>query len=213
MPSSAGGIASLGVMAVARKDNKGKKNKHPLPGSWDSDLKGDIVLFRVDDDGACAPFTAKEHKKWVSEGMPDAVEEAEEEEDDMSDEEGSSDDEEENLEAFADRLKELPVAELRKACKILGLSDKGGKSVLLEQLYAHAQQNAEDDDDDEAEEEEGAQKNDGELPPKAVQGKQSKVHAKGKASPAPHKLAPAKKIAKTPTTVAKARRAPAKSRR
>ena len=39
----------MGLMAVARRDNKGKKDKNALPGSWDSDLKGDIVLFRVDD--------------------------------------------------------------------------------------------------------------------------------------------------------------------
>ena len=52
-----------------------KKNKHTVPENWGQDeqahLKGDIILFRVDDDGACAPFTLKEHQKWVDEGMPD----------------------------------------------------------------------------------------------------------------------------------------------
>ncbi len=39
----------------------------------ESTIKGDIILFRVDDDGGSAPFTLDERRKWVDKGMPTAI--------------------------------------------------------------------------------------------------------------------------------------------
>ena len=230
-------------MVVGRKDNKGKKNKHSMPEKWDSNLKGDVIMFKVDDDGACAPFTLKEHRKWVDEGMPDDEvdapeesdaeessndEEESDEEEESSDEDGDEEDgdEEEDLDVFAERMKDLPVAELRKACRILGLSDKGGKSQLIAKLHAHAQAHAgeeeKDDDDDEdmawETKQEGAQ-----VPEGASAGEKDDDHLpnkskdkRSKKSASPLKVGPSKKIAKTPKTIAKAAKAgvaPAKRRK
>ena len=218
-------------MVVGRKDNKGKKNKHSMPEKWDSNLKGDVIMFKVDDDGACAPFTLKEHQKWVDEGMPDDevdapeesdAEESSDDEEESDGEESSSDEDgdEEDLHVFAERMKDLPVAELRKACRILGLSDKGGKSQLIAKLHAHAQAHAgeeeKDDDDDEDmawEEQVGAQVPEGasageendDLLPNKSKDKRSKKSAQARASPL--KVGPSKKIAKTPKTIAKAAKA------
>ena len=160
-PTVVGGIVSLGVMAVARLGGKGKKNQHVLPHTWDADLKGDLVLFRVEDDGASAPYTLKEHRKWVKDGMPDSEpevpSEAEEEIDDgeemdVADEEESSDEEEEeDLATFTERMKALPVAELRKACGLFKLSDKGSKLEMISRLHAHAQEHARVDGDSDEE--------------------------------------------------------------
>ena len=53
--------------------------------------QGDLILFRVDDDGAEVPYTLDEHRKWVDEGMPDCAQEQAEGEDD---DDGEDDDEE-----------------------------------------------------------------------------------------------------------------------
>ena len=59
-------------------------------------------------------------------------------------EEESDDEADEDLETFTERMKELPITELRKACRLLKLSDKGGKLEMIAVLHAHAQQTASD---------------------------------------------------------------------
>ena len=153
-PTVIGGIVSLGVMGVALKDSKGKRNKHALPDTWDT-VKGDIVLFRVSDDGAPAPFTLAEFRKWVKEGMNDVAPEPEGElESESGEESDASDEDEESFEVFSTRMKALPVSELKRACGILGLSDKGSKPDMIARMHAHSQANASDDMEDDSEEEE-----------------------------------------------------------
>jgi hypothetical protein len=211
-PTVVGGIVSLGVMAVARLGGKGKKNQHVLPHKWDADLKGDLVLFRVEDDGASAPYTLKEHRKWVKDGMPDSDPEvpsdAEEEIDDgeemdvadeeeSSDDEESSDEEEEDLATFTERMKALPVAELRKACGLFKLSDKGSKLEMIARLHAHAQeQNNMDVGDSQEEDEEEEEEKKKNLPPPKASPKCKKAASPG----------PVKTIAKTRKAGAKARK-------
>ena len=49
-PTVVGAVNALDVQAVARRDNKGKKNPFALPDSFEPNLKGDVVLFRTADD-------------------------------------------------------------------------------------------------------------------------------------------------------------------
>ena len=187
-------------MGVAIQGSKGKKNKNILPESgWESNIKGDIILFRVDDDGGSAPFTLDEHRKWVDKGMPDCDQEKEDDEDKCSEEDASSEDDEESseddedeetLEEFTERMQELPVAELRKACRVLELNEKGSRLQILARLHAHAQENVEsDEDEDEIEDEnEKIVKNVNMTPSKAP----TPVKAKAK----PKSLGPVKTIAK-----------------
>jgi len=69
-PTIVGAIISLDVTVVVRSDNTGNKNTHSFPEGWEPNLKGDIILFRTDNDGGSLPFTLKEHRAWVAEGMP-----------------------------------------------------------------------------------------------------------------------------------------------
>ena len=193
-PTVIGGIVSLGVMGVALKDSKGKRNKHALPATWDT-VKGDIVLFRVSDDGAPAPFQLAEFKKWVKEGMNDVAPEPEEElESESGEESDASDEDEESFEVFSARMKALPVSELKRACGILGLSDKGSKPDMIARMHAHSQANASLEDDSEEEEDSAAP-----TPVKVTKAKAKKAPAKSKGkAPPKSRPGPVKAIAKKP---------------
>eukprot|EP00966_Prymnesium_polylepis_P194748 4514524-Prymnesium_polylepis.1 len=67
-PTVVGAIGSLGVQAVAKNKATGKKNKHALPEHWEQGLKGEVVLFRTDEDASPLGFKLTEFKKWVSDG-------------------------------------------------------------------------------------------------------------------------------------------------
>jgi hypothetical protein len=199
-------------MGVAGEGSKGKKNKNILPESWESNIKGDIILFRVDDDGGSAPFTLDEHRKWVDKGMPDCDQEKDDDEDKCSEEDASSEDDEESseddedeetLEEFTERMQELPVAELRKACRMLELNEKGSRLQILARLHAHAQENVEsDEDEDEIEDEDDKNiKNVKMTPSKAPTPVKAKAGPKSlgpvkTAKAGPKSLGPVKTIAK-----------------
>ena len=142
-PTVVGAIISLGVEAIARNGAKGKKNQHALPESFEANIKGDVILFRTDEDASPIPFTAKEYREWVDAGMPDdGPEEAEDEEEEEEDEE-----EEETLEEFTAKMKDLTMPQVREACKVLGVSDKGSRQELMQRLHEKAAEGEEDDDD------------------------------------------------------------------
>ena len=121
-PTFVGAIASLGVQAVAC-DGAKKKSKHTFAGAnFEPTIKGDVLLFRIDDDASPLPFTPVEYKAWVDAGCPDEVSEAEEdsedelegaEEESDSDGEESDEEEEETLESFGAKMKELPLKDLK----------------------------------------------------------------------------------------------------
>ena len=185
-PTVVGAIRSLDVQAVAKRGAKGAVSKHAFPATFESKLKGDVVLFRTDDDASPQPFTAKEYKAWVADGMPDEGgsedEEGEgeelEEESDSEEESSEGEEEEEEEEEMVD-LTTLSEQHLREACKALGLETKGKKEALVARIAAHAEEHADDDaptdsdddDDDDDEEEE-------EVVVEAPKGK-----GKGKATP------------------------------
>jgi len=187
---------------VAIQSSKGKKNKNILPESWEKGIKGDIILFRVDDDGGSAPFTLDEHRKWVDKGMPDCDQEKDDDEDKCSEEDASSEDDEESseddedeetLEEFTERMQELPVAELRKACRVLELNEKGSRLQIVARLHAHAQENVESDEDEDEIEDENEKiiKNVKMTPSKAPTPVKAKAKPKGVVP-----LGPVKTIAK-----------------
>jgi hypothetical protein len=76
-PTVVGAIASLGVQAVMTEGAK-KKTKHVFPETFDPNIKGDVLLFRINEEAAPMPFTPKEYKDWVDAGCPDEVEEEDE---------------------------------------------------------------------------------------------------------------------------------------
>jgi hypothetical protein len=114
-PTFCGAIASLGVQAVAC-DGAKKKSKHTFAGAnFEPGIKGDVLLFRIDDSAAPLPFAPKDYQAWVDAGCPDEVpedeedseeeleggdEEGEDEESD-GDEEDSEEEEEEKMSVLA----------------------------------------------------------------------------------------------------------------
>ena len=78
VPTIVGGVRALDIMAVARRDNKGKKNAHKLPDTFDANIKGDIVLLKTAEDATPLDFAKKAWTEWVAAGM---VDDAAEEED------------------------------------------------------------------------------------------------------------------------------------
>ena len=97
-PTVVGAIASLGVQAVMTEGAK-KKTKHVFPETFDPNIKGDVLLFRINEEAAPMPFTPKEYKDWVDAGCPDEVEDGEEdagEEEYDKEEEGDEDESEED---------------------------------------------------------------------------------------------------------------------
>ena len=176
-PTVVGAIASLGVQAVMTEGAK-KKTKHVFPETFDPNIKGDVLLFRINEEAAPMPFTPKEYKDWVEAGCPDEVEEEDEEageeeddeeegeEDESKEEEGEEEEgeEEEDFETFAEKLKALPKSALMEVCQQMNVSASGTKDQLIARLHEAAQAAAEEDDDDEEEEEEGEEE---EAPPPA----------------------------------------------
>ena len=105
--------------------------------------------------------------------------------------------EEEDLGTFTVRMKALPVAELRKACGLFKLSDKGSKLEMIARLHAHAQeQNNMDVGDSQEEDEEEEEEKKKNLPPPKASPKCKKAASPG----------PVKTIAKTRKAGAKARK-------
>ena len=171
-PTVVGAIASLGVQAVMTEGAK-KKTKHVFPETFDPNIKGDVLLFRINEEAAPMPFTPKEYKDWVDAGCPDEVEDGEEdageeeydkeeegdedesEEDEGEEEEGEEEEgEEEDFETFAEKLKALPKSALMEVCQQMNVSASGTKDQLIARLHEAAQAAAEEDDDDDDEEEE-----------------------------------------------------------
>ena len=72
-PTVVGAIGSLGVQAIAKAKATGKLNQHTLPEHWEQKLKGDIVLFRTDEDASPLDFKLPEFKQWVADGTPAAA--------------------------------------------------------------------------------------------------------------------------------------------
>ncbi|KAJ1491253.1 hypothetical protein T484DRAFT_1775227 [Baffinella frigidus] len=194
-PTFVGAIASLGVQAVAL-DGAKKKSKHTFSGAnFEAGIKGDVLLFRIDDSGAPLPFTPVEYKAWVDAGCPDDVESEDEEdgEDEMEEEEA------ETLEEFTAKMKDVPVKDLKLVAASMGVSASGSKTELIARLHeaARAAQDEDDDDDDEDDEDsssEEEEEEEEEAPPppakKAKGGKAPSVEVekpqgKAKASPAP----------------------------
>jgi hypothetical protein len=150
-PTVVGGIRSLDVMAVALRDGKGKKaTKHKLPDTFDSNIRGDIVLFRSDEDAAPLAFSLKEYSEWVEAGMPDAEVDEEEEE---GGEEEEEEEEESDGEAEEANFEELSVPELKKGCAMLGLSTEGSREDLIARLKEACPEEDEDDEDESDEDE------------------------------------------------------------
>ena len=169
-----GAINKLGVQAVARRDSKGKPNKHQLPETFEDGVKGDVALFRTAEDASPVPFTLKDYDEWVADGMPedpeeegedgedelelgtdDDDEEEEEEDEDEEDEEDEDedDDDEEEEEDDEANLAAMSTQDLQRACKIFNLKCTGSKEELVQRLLEH-QNDVEEADDDEDEEEE-----------------------------------------------------------
>jgi len=55
--------------------------------------------------------------------------------------------EEETLEEFTAKMKDLTMPQVREACKVLGVSDKGNRQELMQRLHEKAAEGEEDDDD------------------------------------------------------------------
>ena len=209
-PTVVGAIASLGVQAVMREGAK-KKSKHSFPEAFEPTIKGDVLLFRIDDDASPLPYTPSEYKEWLDAGCPDEVEEEEEEEgeeiegeedeeeegeemegeeeDDEEDEDEEEEEGEEDFETFAAKLKTLPLQELKLACQSLQVSSSGTKDQLIARLHEAAQA-AEDDDDDDDDDDNDDDDDDDEAEvaqPPAPAASAEKAKGKAKVSPGPVK--------------------------
>ena len=166
VPSVVGGVRTLDVMAVAKRDGKGPKNVHTLPDTFDEKIKGDIALFRTADDASPVAFTAKEWSEWVAAGMVDDAEQDEEDDEEELEEDGEEDGEEESEgdeEADEAELAALPLSELKKGCKLMGIPDHGTREEVLARLQeAMGEDEAEEEegDDDDEEEESGEESED-----------------------------------------------------
>ena len=164
VPTVVGGVRKLDLMAVARNDKKGPKNKHTLPDTFEANIKGDIVLCRTDDDAAPLDLQKKDWCEWVAAGM---IDDAQEEDDDEEEEvvegdeeevEGEEDDDEEDddeeEDETGDKLDALPISELKKGCRMLGISEKGTREELLARLRPLMDKEDEDEESDEEESDE-----------------------------------------------------------
>jgi hypothetical protein len=159
VPTVVGAIMSLGVQAVAKQGATIATN-HTFPSeTFEPNIKGDVVLFRTGSDAEPIAFTAAQYNEWVDKGRPDEPVASEEEEsgeemeegeeesgEEESDESESESEEGETFADFSDRMKELPLEELKKACRLCNLSDQGTQEQLLARMYDHAQRNASGDD-------------------------------------------------------------------
>jgi hypothetical protein len=167
-PTVVGAIRALNVQAVAQRGGKGKANAHKLPEStFQLKIKGDIVLLRTASDAAGSPLALllSEFHSWVAEGMPDGEEseeeegeefEEEEEEEGEEDSEAGSEEDGSGEESDSEEIDwdALPEAEVRQACKMLGIGAGGSKAELCERLIAHAKEETGDMSEEEEEEEE-----------------------------------------------------------
>jgi len=169
-PTVVGAIRALNVQAVAQRGGNGKANKHKLPeGMFEVKIKGDIVLLRTASDAAGSPLglVLAEFNSWVAEGMPDGDDSDEEEGEDFGEDDGDGEDGEEDSEAGSEEEESgeeseseeidweaLPEAELRQACKLVGIDAGGSKAELCERLIAHAKEETGDMSEEEGEEEE-----------------------------------------------------------
>ena len=218
-PTFVGAIASLGVQAVACEGAK-KRSKHSFPESFESGIKGDVLLFRIDEDAAPLPFTPTEYKDWVAAGGPDDVPDEDEEDEEVDDaeiseeggedasedaddddedeseeeeeeEEESEDEEPEDFESFAEKMKELPLKELKLACQSLQVSDKGTKNELIARLHEAAQaatgSGSDQDDDDESDNSDVDEEEQPVHPQPEVVASIEKGKGKARASPGPVK--------------------------
>ena len=99
VPTIVGGILSLNVFASGLRDQSkaaGPKNKHKFPETFDKDIRGDVVLFRTNEEtSAPEPFTLKEFVEWVAAGMPDDAPDEDADEVEMDDEEDDEDEDDE----------------------------------------------------------------------------------------------------------------------
>ena len=103
----------------------------------------------------------------------------------------------EDFATFTKRMKACSVSELRKACRLFKLSDKGSKLEMIARLHAHAQeQNNMDVGDSQEEDEEEEEEKKKNLPPPKASPKCKKAASPG----------PVKTIAKTRKAGAKARK-------